>query len=189
MLLYHLTTYLNHNGKFEPRIPKNRRRDENATTARVCVATSLGGCLTALPKFGFYDDFMENCKRHFKLFCIDTAKLGIPKSEIIDNETLYINGEVHDACVTGEHWITCPFQVPIEDTFLVHIKDYELGPSIAVAPAEYAREAKQLGVEVFDYMDEIGEVDLMECLLVVTNLDYVISESIGYEDDKNYDTI
>lgn len=182
MLLYHLTTDLKHDGKFEPRIPQNRGIGENSTTPRVCTASSLDGCFTAYPRYTTMDEFNKDNKGLYKVFCVDTKKLKIPNKAIIDPMALYYDGLVGDSTITGEHWITCPFVVPEEDSQIIYVGDYETVCSDeAVAPLEYAVKAKEAGVDIYDFMVEADLEDLMECLLVIQNVDYVSSRSSELE--------
>ena len=49
MILFHATMKLDIQAKFILRISENRFHGEDELTLRVCVASSINGCLTAAP--------------------------------------------------------------------------------------------------------------------------------------------
>lgn len=126
MVLYHVTRDFSHNGKFTPRVPKERMIDEDDETKRVCVSKTIAGCLTAIPKGESQDIISE-----LKVFRIDTERLNIESAFIMDSETLY-EGYVDDALMTDEHWILKEFKVEGKDTFIIDIKRYHRDNSFPV---------------------------------------------------------
>jgi hypothetical protein len=125
-IFYHLS-YLGHEGTFTPRVPANRIKGiEEETILRVCVSTTIEGCLSALPrgKMTFAQANMER-RGYYQVFKIDTEKLGIRDDFIIHSNTLYQNDWVRDAESTGECWITTPFTVSIEDTFFMKLNSWK----------------------------------------------------------------
>ena len=120
-IYYHVSTDITHNGEFIPRVPSFRHGDsEDSTTARVCVSTSIEGCLSAIPNGGSGLDYLRMEQRgYFQVFKIDTDKLGIGESDVVLSEELYEKDSVRDANFTDEVWITTPFIVPMEDRELM----------------------------------------------------------------------
>ena len=110
-VLYHVSTDIHHNGVFTPRIPEYKFDFEDKTTKRVCVSSTIEGCLSALPS---KECIEENGSGYIKLFQIDLEALGLSE-EVLDDVFLYENGLLDDSLVTNEHWITAPFKVPEEN--------------------------------------------------------------------------
>lgn len=128
MKLYHLSTDIHHDGVFEPRIPSKdvRMKEEESETPRICVALTLEGCFSAIPSGGSrLDSLNESQKGYYKVFEIDTEKLGISDSDILNSDFLYESGKVEDAYITDEHWITTGFAVPAEDSYVILLQDWE----------------------------------------------------------------
>lgn len=126
MILYHVTTDLQHDGKFTPWVPKTGMKTENKTINRVCVAPTIEGCLTSMPS-GSYSltETLEKTMGQLKVFVIDTEKLGIQNSEIVKPQQLYQSKWVDDAYLTDEHWILSPFVVEEEDSYIINVASYE----------------------------------------------------------------
>ncbi|MFW5962305.1 MAG: hypothetical protein ACOCQR_01700 [bacterium] len=143
MILFHLSENLFHNGKFYPQVPRSIMDNEEKDIERVCVSTTIEGCLTAMPNGGskldcFIQELLEFNRNSylmsgfkdenipdFKLFKIDTEKIGISQENIINYETLYKKNYVRDAYWTEECWITEKFSVPDEDISYIKIEDWQ----------------------------------------------------------------
>lgn len=124
-IFYHISQGLFHDGKFYPRIPMDRTEGEDEITKRVSVAPTIKDCLSAIPGGGMkLDETITEIRGYFKVFKINTEKLGISKEHIVDGEYLFQTGKVPDAYHTNEHWITKEFEVPKEDTFIIKIDSY-----------------------------------------------------------------
>lgn len=120
----HITSDLEKDNYFYPRIPNVIREDENCSIDRICVAETLEGALTAIPGgAGRLDDYLKESSFYFKVFLIDIEKLGITK--MINAEELYKEDYVRDAEITGEHWILEPFTVPEENIFYIRLNHWE----------------------------------------------------------------
>lgn len=126
-IFFHVSTDLNHNGIFVPRIPANRHRQaEDDKIPRISVAPTIEDCLTAIPGGGSsLDELNIELRGYYRIFRIDTEKLGIQNEHIVNSKTLYENDFVRDADVTNEHWITTPFSVPQEDSFIIKLISWE----------------------------------------------------------------
>ena len=146
MIFYHISPDLFHNGVFKPRVPLQKRKDEDNSTPRICVSKTIGGCLTSIPKpvyeLGlFLNDVLyeeQYCDPSIathpiidysdipvlKLFKIDIQKLDIDNRSIINTKELYKTDKVRDSYWTNEHWITEGFKIPEEDINYIKIKDW-----------------------------------------------------------------
>lgn len=120
-IFYHVSKNLISGNKFVPRIPLFKESDENNTIERICVSKTLGGCLTSMPQGekGF-SQVIGYTGGLLKVYKIDTDKLNISHSSIIDTEVLYRKDYVRDSFVTEECWITESFEVPKEDIFYIN---------------------------------------------------------------------
>lgn len=111
MILYHISVDLRHNGNFEPRIPPKATEKEDVTIPRICVSTSIEGCLSAMPDGGAsLGVFNRNFHGIYKLFRIDTYALDLV-DHTISSQELVEKGYVVDAVITEEYWITKGFTV------------------------------------------------------------------------------
>lgn len=138
-VFYHITTDLDHNGLFEPRIPKYMFEFENKTVPRICVSDSIQGCLSAFPD---KDALGESQPRYIKVFEINTEELNLLPEDIINPELLYKSGYLDDALITNEHWIIKSFQVPAEKQAIYKIAWLEETGRLAV-PYTVFREVKE----------------------------------------------
>lgn len=124
-VFYHISTNLDHDGVFEPRIPTYRYENENCDIPRISVANSLEDCLTGIPGGGSRLEILNESQRgYYLLIKIDTEKLRIPKESIMSTKFLYEKDLVRDADVTNESWITEGFTVPEEDIELILLSDW-----------------------------------------------------------------
>lgn len=120
-IYYHVSKEILSNNKFIPRIPLFRESDENSEIKRVCVSKSLGGCITSMPQGEkAFSTLVGYTGGLLKVYKIDTEKLNISPSSIIDTEVLYKGNYVKDSFVTNECWITEEFEVPEEDVFYIN---------------------------------------------------------------------
>ena len=129
-IYYHISTELEHDGVFTPRIPDIRhKQQEDVTIGRVSVAPSIADCFTAIPNGGGRLDELNIMQRGYYLVVkVDTEKLGIQEEDMMFSEELYEKDLVRDADFTNEVWITKPFKVDADDMFLIQLKDWEENP-------------------------------------------------------------
>lgn len=175
-IYYHVSCDINHTGKFVPRVPEFRDDCEDSYTKRVCVAPSIEQCLTSMPGGSSYltTTCVEDTDYFFKVFKIDTEKLGINPSDIIFSETLFKNDCVYDANITGECWVTVPFQVPEEDAFAILLQEWKTAKLYAYPFSFYERINKW---ENFDgdllkaYKNEYQGTP--EVVWAITDLEYI----------------
>lgn len=168
----HITSDLSGDNYFYPRIPYVTREDENGEINRVCVAETLEGALTAIPNgAGRLDTYLEDSSYYFKVFVIDTEKLGIKK--MMNSEELYKKDYVRDAEITGEHWILESFTVPQEYIFYVRLNNWEESASDVIPyeiyklseTDEYEGDYEEAYYDVYEddipYICTIEDVDVL----------------------------
>lgn len=192
MIFYHVSTDLQHSGKFVPRIPENRHKQaEDASIGRVCVCPTLEQCFSAMPGGGI--NLYTTCndaRNYFLVFKIDTEKLGINEKNIITSKVLFEKDLVRDAEASEEHWICEPFIVPEEDSQIIAVQNWneEICDVIPHHIYELAdREYEGNYLEAYeDYYDEN-----VPCGTIVENLEY-FTENVKqgteiplYYDDKH----
>lgn len=171
MILYHVSTELDKDGHFTPRFPLNIMENEKGIE-RICVAPTIADCFSAIPRGGSrLDELNLEQMGMYKVFRIDTEKLGIPEQAIVSWKTLFEQGWVPDAEWTEEHWITQAFIVPEEDSFVIALTNWneescDLIPYAIqqVADAEY--EGNQL--EAFE--SEFGE--MAPCMSRIVDIEF-----------------
>lgn len=110
----------NHSGKtLEPRIPKNRLREEDATTKRICVSSSIAGCLAAV--HGLKEGntvYIHTC---------ETDKAIYPTID-----------QVSDVNFTGEIWITEPVEMYlIQKIKITKVSHFEFDPKNGIGMTNY----------------------------------------------------
>lgn len=111
MILYHVSSDIEFDGVFENRIPFELAENENDNILRTCVALTLEQCFASI----------GCCETTFKVFTIDTEKLGISSEYIKTPHELDEEELVPDALFHKEHWITKHFVVPKEDQMVIEV--------------------------------------------------------------------
>ena len=104
---------------------------------------------------------------YFKVFIIDTKKLGIKESSIVVPEYLVKNKYVLDAEQTREHWILEAFEVTEEDSFLINVKDFKIEKDFNIlkdlditTDYVYNNEIIEIDMDYVDYSQGVFEEDL-----------------------------
>lgn len=100
MKYYHISNGEEIINKFIPRVPEDRNIYEDDKIKRICVSTSLDGCLSAVPwqyDIEYYAD---------EELPITVYEFEIDEKDIINSEYLYNNNLVADANITKECWVT-----------------------------------------------------------------------------------
>lgn len=193
MKLYHATRFLDIINEFTPRIPENRFHGEDEEIPRICLASTIEGCLTAAPfggsRLGENIDLPNGSSRLIRIYEFDTG--SISKENIIKPDYLYQKDIVRDAEITGEHWITIPIkptrtylikltrycdQYSEDDIAYEYVKLYESGE------IEDISEYIEGGITVIDEIKY--EIIPEERRSKMINLDNEIDYENGYE---NYD--
>lgn len=179
---YHITTDLTHNGYFYPRVPAYRHPDgEDATISRISVSDSIESCLGAIPGGGIDLEGTNSIQRgYYRVFEIDINKLGISPSAVKDYLYLYEKGLVPDAKATHEYWITEPFQVPEEDSYIIQLQCWEEG-TVDIIPHSIWKAIEQPEECPF----ELYEQTYGEAAPSITRIyDAIIHTEKGYEHEE-----
>lgn len=193
MIFYHVSTDTSKDGVFVPGIPEHIMSGESEDYDRVCVAPSIEDCFSAIPNGGSRLDELNLTEIGFyKVFRIDTEKLGIADSNIITSETLFKNEWVPDAEWTNEHWILKEFTVPEEDSFLIHLTEWD-EVSYDLVPEHIQRIAEELYEGDFSraYDIEIGGfvpvmTDISDCVYRTTPYRKGDSFPVRYWEHEEY---
>ena len=175
-VFYHATVDFNHNGEFIKRIPPMKLEGENNTIKRVCVASTIEGCVSSMPGGGeSLGNLNYDTRGYYLIFRIDTEKLKIDSKNIISPEELYEKGYVADAKIHNEFWITESFTVPKEDRLFINISDWDedFEPIIPknilkIAEEEYYGDYEEAYLEAYkEYLPKA---------VVIKNLKYITTE-------------
>lgn len=126
MILWHVRFDIaNQTREFKPRPPFSPMRNEDKETARVCVATSIEGAISASPSGSKrLSTSLEIQDGLFYAFRIDTEKLQL--NNVVFPEDLVDNYGVEDALLTGECWLQESFVVDPEDVVVYKAIDWEI---------------------------------------------------------------
>lgn len=97
---------------FIPRIPSETLKDENITIPRICVSSSIEGCLNAVPWGGHYLDYFPECQI-IRVYVFETDNYLTPE-ELVENKY------VADALYNNEFWILDEIQ-PLDMFYISNI--------------------------------------------------------------------
>lgn len=162
MKVYHVSLDNNRVNIFTPRIPMEEMRlvEEDSTSSRFCVSTTIEGCLSAVPWGG--ESLALHKGENITVYEFDTDDL-INQENLILPSTLYKKGMVPDAMYTNEHWIV---NESIQPTTIYNIilDSYE-----------------EKIVSDVSYDDNLLLEDGLVTLDEVWNGDFVIIENIKYQ--------
>ncbi|MEG7882651.1 hypothetical protein [Bacillus paranthracis] len=123
MKVYHVSLDNKKTNVFAPRVPKEEMRlaEEDSTSARFCVSTTIEGCLSAVPWGGESLSLHDN--KVVTVYEFDTNDL-VNQENLIAPSTLYQKGFVPDAMYTNEYWIVNESIQP-KNVFYIAIDSYE----------------------------------------------------------------
>lgn len=100
--LYHVSFDLyNKSCMFHPRVPESAGDGEDKVTERICLSTSVEGCMKAIGP----------CDRNLGVgskFILRTVQMEYPNPNLVCPGTLYESGRVPDALETNEYWCLYP---------------------------------------------------------------------------------
>lgn len=107
-MLYHVSFEKRNSNNFVPRIPFSccSQFEENNIIKRICLSSSIEGCLTAIPEvgLGYLNDLKSRGVRFlFYVYSIDESL--IDQSNIITPNELLDKKLVFDATYSNEHWV------------------------------------------------------------------------------------
>ncbi len=178
VIFYHISKNLNNDGTFIPRVPEFRGEYEDSRTPRVSVAPTIEDCLTSIPMGGSnLDELIMEEGNEFKVYRIDTEKLGISKSDIVPARTLYKKDLVRDAVFTDEHWITVPFEVPKEDTCIIKVEDFDFESVDFVSYEIMKLGDEEYGGDFYEAFREVEGHEFYPCSIKIVDLSYRVKES------------
>lgn len=109
--------------KFTPRIPNEQSRfeGENRTVPRICIAPKIEDCLTGFSQGGYLLE--GKCPFYIRVYEFDESQ--IKRDNLISNTTLFFQGVVPDAWVTGEYWVVNQSIYP-NNSYILEIKEVEI---------------------------------------------------------------
>lgn len=176
-IYYHISNNLEHNGKFHVQIPRCKHQlKEDTNTKRICVSKTIDGCFTSIPEGGCdLDETNSSREGIYKLFTIDTDKLGLNEDDIIDSSVLFEKDLVRDADFTDECWILKDFEISEEDCELIKLIHWN--ESVVDDIPHYIfeiAEEKYEGDYLEAYIEETGEN--IPCSIEIENVEYITSK-------------
>lgn len=120
--LYHISNSCNIIDEFIPRIPYSRASEEDNTTPRVSLSSSIEGCLTAVPwgNSRLEQIFWEDGSFLIRVYEFEISKLDCGK--LITPDYLYFSDSVRDAYATKEYWYLDT--ITPSKTYLIELTDY-----------------------------------------------------------------
>lgn len=102
--LYHIT--LGTPTELTPRVPKNRLKEEDGITPRICVCPSIEDCFKgAYWTVGYYEKWKYDGQDRELVRVLEFDIECIGKENIIDSKYIVDNNLVPDAFDTNEFWI------------------------------------------------------------------------------------
>lgn len=191
-IYYHVSTNVQHNGEFVPRIPDCRHQDqEDSVTPRISVAPSIADCLTAIPNGGGrLDEWNMQLRGYYLIYQIDTEKLGISEKDIVSSDVLYEKDLVRDAEITNEVWITTPFIVPEEDRFFIKLISWDETAHDIVPYSIYAKADEEYGGNYVEAYEDIYDksvpcsVKIVEPLYIHEDVKEGEEVSVYFDDEE-----
>lgn len=172
MLFYHLTLDLNSadDKVFTPRIPNEKivTIGEDLSTPRICVSSTIEGCLSSAPWGGSsLEDIilLNDCSQLIKVYEFNSD--DIAPENLISPKELYQSDKVRDAEITNEHWVINQ-NLRSCRSYLIQIKKYNITypDSIPYSLLKNFNEEEDDYEDIIDgYFSEIIdlEYDIIEC--------------------------
>lgn len=112
---------------FVPRVPNERAHHEDDSIPRICLSSSLSGCVSAVPWGGLQFDEMildlglETESYPFKVYEFDTD--DIIEENLIPPSVLYEKDWVRDAVINDEYWVVNQTLKP-RKSYFISITEY-----------------------------------------------------------------
>ena len=142
--------------KFEPKIPLIRLRDgsEDSLVPRICLSSSLNGCLSAVYWGGasFEDIVIDyGISVPIRVYEFDTD--DIENNNLITPEYLYKSDKVRDAMINQEYWVINQTLKP-RKTYVIKINNYKEGceDDISYEDLEYCNNNDE---DIEDYINGV----------------------------------
>lgn len=137
--------------EFYPRIPMDMIDGEDEEIDRICVSSSIRGCISSAPwgqerALSFGDNMV------FRVYKFN--KKDIDEANIISSQELYEKGLVGDALVCDEFWIVNQSIKPC-DVFYINITDYKK----SMEPIKRYKQLDEFTYKEFNIDDFIASKD------------------------------
>lgn len=164
MTLFHVSLENEIIEKFTPRVPDKRAYLEDGSTPRICLSTSIDGCLSAVVWGG--------CKLHSvvesstKIRVYEFNDEDILQGNLIGSIELYQSGKVVDADETGEVWVINQELIPFK-SYLIEITDYE-GDEEEIISYENLKHCDETGESIYDFIETT--------VVIISEVEYKIIE-------------
>lgn len=176
--LYHISIDKPSEKVYKPRVPSSASIDEDRVTPRICLSTSIEGCLTA---FNMEVHDLERAILNKPIYLLKTI-ISENDSRLLKPEYLYDANLVLDTPVTDEHWYTGAL---IPKVGIIEIIDFDT--DFKNVAREKDREAvyeelKKAGVtsEILKGMDRYSVTDLVNYKIGEYNK-YLLSKEIDLD--------
>lgn len=155
--LYRVSFKADKTKKFCPQIPKHRHIDEDSITNRICLSSSIEGCLSASPYGG---EFLEEILWGNSSFLVRVYEFNVENiniKNIIPPEYLYQQDLVRDAHINNEYWIVNQNLTPSRSYF-IKILHYNTTYPDDISYEDYIKGFKleEKGDGVFEWSDIIS---------------------------------
>lgn len=168
---------------FKPRIPEFRARGEDNTTARICLSSSLSGCVSAVIWGGInFENMVVDLGLDFKGYPIKVYEFDssdIEESNLISPEKLYEEDLVGDAIINQEYWVVNQDLKP-RKTYYITVKDFteEVHDSISFENLKEIDRLDSLN-ESYDYNDY-----LEGCFtkIIIEDFEYIDEKDLVIDD-------
>ena len=154
MILYHVCfAEFSEGDIFSPRVPDIRGAHEDNIIPRICLSSSISGCISAVPWGGldFESTFIETSKGYrsypIKVYEFDTE--DIHEGNLITPKELYEKDWVRDALINDEYWIINQNLKP-RKTYFIGVADYEEIPHDCIS-YENLSKVNELEEQNIDY--------------------------------------
>lgn len=130
MLFYHISMELYEiTETFVPKIPNHTMEEEDDVNPRVCLSTSIEGCLSSVPWGGInlcdngemYLGFSDDDETIY--FRVYEFEIPMDEQYLVHPQELWEDGRVPDATYKEEYWLLRPIQ-PI-NTYVVALHDWQ----------------------------------------------------------------
>lgn len=158
MILYHVCfAEFSEGDIFSPRVPNIRCAHEDNIIPRICLSSSISGCISAVPwgGLGFESTFIETSKGYrsypIKVYEFDTE--DIHEGNLITPKELYEKDWVRDALINDEYWIINQNLKP-RKTYFIGVANYEEIPHDCISYENLSKinELEERNID-YDYDD------------------------------------
>lgn len=123
--LFHISRNTDIIEKFIPRIPESRADWEDEINQRVCLSSSIEGCLTGVPWGGskLEDILLPTGDGSYLIRVYEFDIKNIATEDLVGPEEIYEDGLVNDAMLSQEYWFIGKELKP-DRTYLIELSGY-----------------------------------------------------------------